>query len=322
MIRQRLILIILGFCFLLPLKAQAENTSGVLNELSDRLNRNLIGEVVLVQFMRCDAQTCQDSLRALNSFVIESLPEEGYTIIAVAAADDASDVSKLTQNLDLSFSVLPDEEMELTEMSGAKRLPYTLIYNTDGEIAYSHEGFSQGREAEFSYVVDTLIKGDPLRWYLRHRPEKPGGEAQLPQQSNLMAKSVLGEKAPEVPIEKWITEKPETTEGKYILYDFWATWCGPCIYGLQLAEKEHRRFKDKLATIAVSDESEDTVRSFLESTPLKQPIAIDTQGRASKALQIRAIPHGILIDPEGMVIWQGNPIELWSDTSKLEALLN
>ena len=43
----------------------------------------------------------------------------------------------------------------------------------------------------------------------------------------LWAKSFLNEKAPELTVETWISKKPDT-EGKFVIIDFWATWCGGC----------------------------------------------------------------------------------------------
>lgn len=122
----------------------------------------------------------------------------------------------------------------------------------------------------------------------------------------LWAKSFLGQKAPEFVVEKWLTQEPDR-KGKYVLIDFWATWCPPCRKAIPELNALHRKFGDKLVVVGVSDETEDKVRA-LKDPKIEYFSAIDPQKRMSKALEVRGIPHVILVDPEGIVRWEGYPL--------------
>src|SRR5258707_8840812 len=74
----------------------------------------------------------------------------------------------------------------------------------------------------------------------------------------LWAKSVLGQKAPEFVVEKWLTPEPNT-KGKFVLIDFWATWCPPCREAIPELNGFQKKFPDKLVVIGVSDEPEAAV---------------------------------------------------------------
>jgi cytochrome c biogenesis protein CcmG/thiol:disulfide interchange protein DsbE len=130
------------------------------------------------------------------------------------------------------------------------------------------------------------------------------GRGQAPEKK-LWAKSFLGKPAPELQVEKWLTEKPDT-KGKFVLIDFWATWCPPCRKALPELNAFNKKYGAKLAVIGISDEPEATVRK-LTSPALEYACAIDTQARTKKELEVTGIPHVIIIDPKGIVRWEGFP---------------
>jgi len=121
----------------------------------------------------------------------------------------------------------------------------------------------------------------------------------------LWASSILNQKAPELVVEKWLTAKPKT-EGKFVLIDFWATWCGPCIRYIPTLNSFHEKFSDKLAIIGLSDEPAEDVEAF-KIHKIQYAEAIDTKATLKNTLKVTGVPHIILINPKGIVIWEGFP---------------
>lgn len=121
----------------------------------------------------------------------------------------------------------------------------------------------------------------------------------------LWAKSILNQQAPEIQVEQWISEIPDT-EGKLILIDFWATWCGPCKKVIPEMNKWHKKFKDDLVIIGISDETAAKVVSMRDPI-IEYYNGVDTQKRLYKELEIKGIPHVIILSPDKKVIWEGFP---------------
>ena len=129
--------------------------------------------------------------------------------------------------------------------------------------------------------------------------------ANAQQEKQIWAKSYLNKKSPEFVIEKWLSKKPNTT-GKFILIDFWATWCGPCKKAIPELNNYQKEFKDNLVVIGISDESKSTVKK-MKSPSMNYYSAIDTEERMKKRYKVEGIPHCVLIDPNGIVRWEGFP---------------
>lgn len=123
----------------------------------------------------------------------------------------------------------------------------------------------------------------------------------------IYAKSYLNQKAPELVVEKWLTPQPDT-KGKFVLLDFWATWCPPCRRAIPELNNFQKKFSDKLVVIGISDEEEAEVRKMKEPR-IDYALAIDTQGRTKKEVEVKGIPHVMLIDPSGIVRWEGYPMQ-------------
>jgi peroxiredoxin/predicted negative regulator of RcsB-dependent stress response len=94
--------------------------------------------------------------------------------------------------------------------------------------------------------------------------------------------------------------------GKYVLIDFWATWCAPCISELPRLQAAYRTYHDAgFAIIGVSlDESKTAVVDFARARNLPWPQLHNASGSADlvEGFGVSSIPATYLIDPEGTVI--------------------
>lgn len=135
----------------------------------------------------------------------------------------------------------------------------------------------------------------------------------------IMAKTAVGQPALAF-TQNDVNGKPVSLsdfKGKYVLVDFWASWCGPCRAENPNVVKAYNQYKNKnFAILGVSLDQDSTAwTKAIAQDHLTWTEVSDLQGWKNAAAQeygVNAIPANYLVDPNGVIIahnLRGNALE-------------
>jgi len=93
-------------------------------------------------------------------------------------------------------------------------------------------------------------------------------------------------------------------QGRYVLADFWASWCRPCIVEMPYLKEAYKKYGDANLTIlgiAASDAPADS-RKAIRELSIPWPQMLGTKMVAMDAYGIAGIPYIILFGPDGTIL--------------------
>lgn len=161
---------------------------------------------------------------------------------------------------------------------------------------YLHPAFKL--ENSFWTVANVASNGD----WVRLRPAKQAQEKQRIAKGaaspSWKAKTINGQSL-----------SSEQLKGKYVLLDFWGSWCGHCIEQIPKLKKAYSKFSDtNFEIVGFAYDSQSTLEKAVETYKISWPQIVDLKSLFNSKFNVYGYPTYYLINPNGKIIATNNEL--------------
>ncbi len=218
----------------------------------------------------------------------------------VASAFSRARMDKDQQAID---SIMATDEYKA--MADAEKNFFTTVETSYKQIVMDNKDSYWG---PLMMISLTAYLGEDMKsWYEELSPEAKESYYGLKVHAELYPVGNVGSK-----VEEFTVKDVDGTEitfaelrqgKKYILLDFWASWCNPCLKEIPRLKSLYGKYKDKgfeIVSISI-DEKEEDWKKKSEEVNLSWPSYLDRDGIAS-LYKVRVIPTMYLVDEQGVLV--------------------
>lgn len=301
-------------CLVAPMRAQEPAEGGPTNEKAQKtyregleyLHRHMT-EAAVDAFKKADKQDGGHCLGCQRRVIKYAVEIHDWKAAESAAAELLGEAGT------------PKEQARAHDRLGGVLVKEGLDKHKDELFQRAHQEFAAALAAEPKFA--NAIFGDGLA--LAHLKQDDAARARFEEFANLKTEDDLDRQRalrylaePDLARARMAPPFSVTTvdgqrislddlEGKVVLIDFWATWCGPCRAALPHVQEIARKFQGQpLIVLSVSvDHDERAWKEFIGKNEMTWPQYYDGgfTGPIAKLFGVQAIPHTFTIDADGVL---------------------
>lgn len=129
---------------------------------------------------------------------------------------------------------------------------------------------------------------------------------------NAVNGKMLGKRMPQLPVQ---VDAGGGVGRDVILVEFWAPWCVPCRERVPVLNRLQRDYgRQGLHVIGMAREPPRELAEFARRVPVEYPVGCDPGGTLFAQMGLRSLPYAVLVDRNGIIVWQGDPSDLNRET--------